>query len=67
MRVIQGDWNMGRILTLVLEIIDVKESEWMWSNHMGKKCYGVDIFCIAEGNLMCAEEHEEEHKEDYDC
>ncbi len=43
--------TIGRILTIVVEITDEKESEWIWKNHMGDKCYGVDVFCIGEGDV----------------
>ena len=43
--------NIGRILTIVVEITDDKQSEWIWKNHMGDKCYGVNVFCIGEGDV----------------
>lgn len=50
--------NVGRILTLVIEIKDDEESKWIWDCHLGKTMNGIQVFCVGEGDLVKEIEHE---------
>lgn len=49
--------NVGRILTLVIEITDDNISEWIWENMKGNRSQGIEVFCIHEGDIFKQYDH----------
>jgi hypothetical protein len=46
--------NKKRKLTLVIEITDKEDANWIWDAHIKEPIHGVNILSIGEGDQMSA-------------